>query len=46
MSHLDEDTRLNRDKYDQRPDIHPAHPGLVGALVETVLNPFFILGRR
>jgi hypothetical protein len=46
MLHPDEDARLNRDKYDRQPDAHPGHPGLVGALVETVLNPFFILGRR
>lgn len=46
MSHPDENGLPNRDKYDQGPSNYRAQPGLVGALVETVLNPFFVLGQR
>jgi len=42
----DEDTGRNRDKYDRGVDAHTKQAGVVGALVESVLNPFFVLGRR
>ncbi len=36
----------NMDKYDRPAESWDSKPGILNALTETVLNPFFVLGRR
>ena len=36
----------NMDKYDRPAENWDAESGILNALTETVLNPFFVLGRR